>query len=157
MKNEKLKKEGGFTLIELLVVVAILGIFAAIALASVNSARTKSADAAVKTSLGNIAAQAELYYDNNGSTYSDNPSGEVTTCDKGVFSDPIVKKQIDDAKAQAATGASAKCFTGIMGTSNGQLWAVSIDRLKSGTGAWCVDNSGGSGAGKQADTSGKCK
>ncbi len=55
----------GFTLIELLVVIAIIGILASVVFASLNSARDKGSDAAVKSNLVNNRAQAELYYTNN--------------------------------------------------------------------------------------------
>src|SRR3989344_5929767 len=60
MKNN-LKK--GFTLIELLVVIAIIGILASVVLASLNSARNKSVDVAIKATLANSRAQAALFYD----------------------------------------------------------------------------------------------
>jgi type IV pilus assembly protein PilA len=60
----------GFTLIELLVVIAIIGILASVVLASLNSARAKGSDAAIKSSINNARAQAELYYDSNSNTYT---------------------------------------------------------------------------------------
>lgn len=60
----------GFTLIELLVVIAIIGILSSVVLASLNSARNKGEDAAVKANLSNIRAQAEIVYDNTGN-YAD--------------------------------------------------------------------------------------
>ncbi len=61
----------GFTLIELLVVIAIIGILASVVLASLNTARDKGADAAIKSTINNVRAQAELFYDNaNPSTYA---------------------------------------------------------------------------------------
>lgn len=60
----------GFTLMELLVVIAIIGILASVVLASLNSARAKGADAAVKSNINNARAQAELFYDNTNNTYT---------------------------------------------------------------------------------------
>ncbi len=60
----------GFTLIELLVVIAIIGILSTIVLGSLNSARAKSANAAVKANLNGIRNQAEVIADNNNLDYS---------------------------------------------------------------------------------------
>ena len=59
----------GFTLIELLVVIAIIGILSSVVLASLNTARNKGADTAVKSNLSGARAQAELFYDVNGNSY----------------------------------------------------------------------------------------
>ncbi len=57
-----MKKNKGFTLIELLVVIAIIGILASVVLASLSSARNKGKDAAVRSQLASMRAQAEIFY-----------------------------------------------------------------------------------------------
>lgn len=58
--------EKGFTLIELLVVIAILGFLSSIVMASLNQARIKAQEAAIKSSLQSIKTQAELAYSKTG-------------------------------------------------------------------------------------------
>ncbi len=65
-KNFQKSFSAGFTLIELLVVVAIIGILASVVLASLNSARNKGKDAAIKASLSSLRSAGEIDYDSNG-------------------------------------------------------------------------------------------
>ncbi len=64
MFTQNLKR--GFTLIELLVVISIVGALASVVLSSVNVARDKGADAAIKSNLANMRVQAALLFDNDG-------------------------------------------------------------------------------------------
>ncbi|KKU81653.1 MAG: hypothetical protein UY07_C0012G0012 [Parcubacteria group bacterium GW2011_GWA1_47_8] len=140
----------GFTLIELLVVIAIIGILASVVLASLNSARGKGADAAIKANLANLRAQAELYYDGAGaSTYgvagncSVSSAGAITavsgTC-TGATTLVGDVTFINGVKA-AASGAGATAWANVNATAP-QTWAVWVP-LKAAANTWqCVDSTG---------------
>jgi len=127
----------GFTLIELLVVIAIIGILASVVLASLNSARNKGSNAAVKSSISQIRLQSEIWYSNNNSKY--NISGIATgSCSSAntIFIDPVISQSITNITNNSDQANPPACFT----DAAGQKWAVSAT-LKDGI-SWCVDNSG---------------
>lgn len=132
----------GFTLIELLVVIAIIGILSSVVLASLNTARGKGADAAIKSNLSNIRAQAEILYDGAGN-YS------------GVCADPTVVAAIGAAKsaagitavtgalATAADAATAVCHYDAASVGS---YAIQVTLKTDNTKGWCVDAAGKSTA-----------
>jgi prepilin-type N-terminal cleavage/methylation domain-containing protein len=145
----------GFTLIELLVVVAIIGILASVVLASLNSARAKGADAAIKANLANTRAQAALYYDTNSAYSTANlAAATVTSCAtaSSVFTDPVMVNAI--AALTTASGSAPVCTLGDTSGVKANTWAMS-STLKQGS-TWCVDSTGTSVGGKVASTLGAC-
>ena len=121
-----MNKSKGFTLIELLVVIAIIGILSSVVLASLNSARAKGSDAAVKSGLANMRAQAELYYDGTG--------GQSYT---GVCDDSVTGISAMFAQA-TSTGGGGVCVA------DANAWSAYAN-LKATAGTyWCVGSSGAS-------------
>lgn len=124
----------GFTLIELLVVIAIIGILSSVVLASLNTARGKGADAAAKSNLNNIRAQAEIFYDTNGNTYTGVCASGTGTIYAGV-------------NAAAATEGYTWNGTNAINyacNTNGTAWAAWVKLAKgpNPTQLYCVDSTG---------------
>lgn len=125
----------GFTLIELLVVIAIIGILASVVLASLNSARSKGSDAAVKSNLANARAEAEIFYD-IGNTYT----GVCALTGSSTIGDNVTAALTAAGALPTAYDTLAEtCFV----SSNGTGWAASV-QLVSTDNFWCVDSSGAS-------------
>ena len=132
----------GFTLIELLVVIAIIGILAAIVLVSLNSAKNKGIDAAIKSDISSLRSQAALYYDTN-TGYGET----LTTCSGSMWSDTKIASILAHLNLQTS---SVSC------RSSADSWALSAP-LKSNTSTyWCADSSGQSGQGSINATTGLC-
>lgn len=144
----------GFTLIELLVVIAIIGILSSIVLSSLNDARNKAGNAAVKSNLANIRVQAALYYDSN-NTYGSYAFSPCPISGTGsVFHDPNILDAISSAKtAGGDTTNLNRCFANASG------WAVSVPlKKKEGLfGHWCVDANGASMGRASAITIASCQ
>lgn len=121
----------GFTLIELLVVIAIIGILASVVLASLNSARDKGADAAVKSNLNSVRPQMAIFYD-EGNTYTD----------------ACADTNVADAMTSAMTAVAGTPTLGGQGdgecNATASEWAAWVNLKTASTSAQCVDSTGAS-------------
>ncbi len=125
MKSVPSSVRRGFTLIELLVVIAIIGILSSVVLASLNTARNKGADAAIKSNIDNARAQAELFYDSNGNKYT----GVCADASSGI------KDMADGAQSALGTG-TVTCHDADAG------WALNSQLKTDSAKFYCVDSTG---------------
>ena len=109
-----------------LVTFAMIGIFSAVILASLNTARQKGNDAAVKSNLDTIKTSAALYYDQQSSSYS----GLCTT-------DPTTAQSLQEASSAGTNDADT---TSSVCNDSDTEWAASAP-LPEGE-YWCADSTG---------------
>ena len=135
------KREEGFTLIELLVVVAIIGILSGIAFVSISGARESAYDTQIKSELGQIRSNAEMWYYDNGGSYNDYETSDgwsdmadaLPPCSAAIHSDleynPVGEYQID-----IETGDYAQSYL---------AWAALCAESTEGTQVfYCIDSDG---------------
>lgn len=137
--TKRLKR--GFTLIELLVVIAIIGLLSSIVLASLNSARTKGTDAAIKSDLNNIRAQAELYYTNTNSSYGSAAYAKAACPAYSAVGTNLFAADLNIYQAIAHADSIGGLSSCLSLNSPATIWAAAVE-LKTPNRAWCVDSSG---------------
>ena len=142
MREEKIMKnfKKGFTLIELLVVVAIIGILASVVLGSLNTARAKGADAAVKANLANIRAQAQLVYDADGDYTNVCANPTIASAMSAANTATGVTNAVSTDLATAGSATQSVCHV----SADGLEWAANVPLKTSNLNSWCVDNTGSS-------------
>ena len=139
----------GFTLIELLVVIAIIGILSSVVLASLNTARVKGQDTAVKSQLAGMRAQAEIIYD-KASTYGAQMTAATGTCANsgtctfggattGIWVDSTFISAIQNLANSAPNNANN--FAVYYGGTASE-WGVAATLPSDKTKSWCVDHKG---------------
>ncbi len=111
---------------ELLVVVAIIGILAAIVMVSLNTARNKGKNGAVKAQMAQLRSAGEMFSEDNGQTYT------------GWCSDAEA--------AKISTGVTSSGGTAFACNDSASAWAAEAALVGAGAGYWCVDSTGASKA-----------
>jgi len=133
-------KNKGFTLIELLVVIAIIGLLSSVVMSSVNEARVKGADAAIKSNTSSIRSQAALVYDANGNY-------NAVCGNNSIAQDETIAKAI--ASIKTANGGTDPECNPAGGSTDATAWALATP-LKTVGAYWCMDSAGNASSSNSA-------
>lgn len=137
----------GFTLIELLVVIAIIGLLSSVVLASLNSARNRGGDAAVKSNLNTVRSQAEIYYSISNSYRPNGGGGYAGNC---ITTGTVFRDTTNSAEHQSVSAVIASAIAAAVAAGNGGVQCridggqnyVIFTRLKTSNNYWCIDSRG---------------
>ena len=154
------KSSKGFTLIELLVVIAIISLLSSVILASLNSARTKTKDAAIKEEVSQMISLLALNNSDYGGYTELQPSSgwinQTYTCATIPFSGnyatqarAICTNIYNNASDFAAAGGAFRLWYGVTGSTVTQFSVM----VALNDGKWYCAGSGG-GKGEYAAYSG---
>jgi prepilin-type N-terminal cleavage/methylation domain-containing protein len=133
----------GFTLIELLVVVAIIGVLASIVLASLNSARSKGSDSAVKSNLAGARAQAELFALQSGYDYTNVCGTTVVNGTKAIGDQVLAAAKASGLSSYSTNPAGPNTTAVATCNASSGAWAAEAPIKSTATGwTWCVDSGG---------------
>ncbi len=126
MRNSK-----GFTLIELLVVISIISLLSSIVFTTLNGAKAKAKDAAIKTEMGEITKLMDMEYNDNGSycklqnalwiSYDQDSNGNPYSCDSIFANINPPSNYLDQFKAICKNVLNNVSNTSVY-TSNHQLY-----------------------------------
>lgn len=122
-----MNKSKGFTIIELIVVIAIIAVLAAIVLVNVTQYIAKGRNAAIKSNLNTMQANAAVWYDQNSSTYVGFKASTGYTLPLAA----IHAANPSDATVEFES-ASTYCVSSTLNVSTGDT-------------NWCVDSTGFAG------------
>jgi prepilin-type N-terminal cleavage/methylation domain-containing protein len=143
MPRSRLRADDGFTLVELVVVVLIVGVLAAVGLATLLNQRGKAQDAEAKTTVVTGAKAVEAYSTEHGGGYAD-----VTLADLGKI-EPSLKQARELTVTSTAT-----TYTVSVASAAAAGAAFSIERTAAGDSIRSCTQPGTGGCRAAADAHG---
>jgi len=143
--NKRMNSKG-FTLIELLVVIAIIGILSSVVLVSLNNARDKANDSAIKAEVSGIRGIAEMEYDDTASYAGLCDAGNTLNTANAKYGTKLLRSETDIDAKNGDTGGVPRCY------GDGSAYCVEVD-LASSADSYCVDSTGYAGTTASCDGS----